>query len=367
MSVSSSIEAALATAEQLKAAGAANEANTKHHVIEPLIGALGWNLTNFSEVDREYKVFDGTFLDYALRVDGKPKLFVEAKALGKSLADKQFVAQAVNYANNEGVVWCVLTNGFVYQVYKSNEPVAMDKKLLFEVDLRDAQEQADVDQAVRSLRAISRDSVESGELDLWGERIFTDIRVRAALAQLGASLDTKFVNAIAGAIEGPPIDKARLKSSIARVLAGMTTTESVGGVVGSPSVAPAKSKPKAPATHALAGHTAKVPAVIVDLFEKVDAFAKALGPDVSQRPAKYYIGYFVGKASFVTLNLKKAKISVYVSVPPAEAEGWDDADMRDVTNIGKHGLGNTEFNLHAPEQLPRLEKLIQQSYLRNRK
>jgi predicted type IV restriction endonuclease len=43
-------------------------------------------------------------LDYALRIDGKPRLFVEAKALNKSLDDKAFIAQTVNYANNEGVL-----------------------------------------------------------------------------------------------------------------------------------------------------------------------------------------------------------------------------------------------------------------------
>lgn len=47
----------------------------------------------------------------------------------KKLDDKQFVAQTVNYANNDGVVWCVLTNGLTYRVYKTNEPVAMDQKL----------------------------------------------------------------------------------------------------------------------------------------------------------------------------------------------------------------------------------------------
>jgi predicted transport protein len=365
MSVAGAIQNTLATAEQLKAAGAANEANTKAHVIEPLLGSLGWNLTDFNEVGREYKVFDGTFLDYALLVGGNPKLFVEAKALGKNLADEKFVAQAVNYANNEGVVWCVLTNGLVYQVYKSNEPLKMDKKLLFEVDLREATDTSGLDQAVRSLRAISRQSVETGELDLWGERIFTDIRVRAALARLGASPDIKLVNVIASAVEGPPIEKARLKASINRVLAGMTTDATGGGVVGTGSTP--QPKPKPPSATALERHTAKVPAAIVDLFEKVDAYAKALGPDVSQRPAKFYIGYFVGKTSFFTLNLKKAKITAYLSIPPAEAEGWDDADMRDVTNIGKHGLGNTEFNLYEPEQLPRLEASVRQSYLRNRK
>ncbi len=99
--LTTTVQSVLQTAETLKAAGAAaNEANTKAHMIEPVLSALGWNMTNFHEVDREYKVFDGTFLDYALRIDGKPKLFVEAKALGKTLADKQFIAQTINYANN---------------------------------------------------------------------------------------------------------------------------------------------------------------------------------------------------------------------------------------------------------------------------
>ena len=62
---------ALATAEQLRELGSANEANTKHHAIEPVLSALGWHLDDFSEVDREYKVYDGTFLDYALRTDGR--------------------------------------------------------------------------------------------------------------------------------------------------------------------------------------------------------------------------------------------------------------------------------------------------------
>ena len=62
-------------------------------MIDPVLAAVGWNTKNFSEVDREYKVYDGTFLDYALRIDGHPKLFIEAKAVGKNLADKQFITQ----------------------------------------------------------------------------------------------------------------------------------------------------------------------------------------------------------------------------------------------------------------------------------
>jgi predicted type IV restriction endonuclease len=46
------------------------------------------------------------------------------------LDDKKFMAQAVNYANNDGVLWCILTNGVRWSVYKTNEPATMDRKLL---------------------------------------------------------------------------------------------------------------------------------------------------------------------------------------------------------------------------------------------
>jgi predicted type IV restriction endonuclease len=95
----------LQTAERMKASGAGgNEANTRAHLVDPILASLGWNLQDFEEVDREFRVYDGTFLDYALRIEGRPRLFVEAKALNKPLTDRAFIAQTVNYANNEGVI-----------------------------------------------------------------------------------------------------------------------------------------------------------------------------------------------------------------------------------------------------------------------
>jgi hypothetical protein len=84
-SLADAISSVLETAESLLEAGpAANEANTKQHLIDPLLRTLGWNVDDWKEVDREFKVYDGTFLDYALRIDAKPKLFLEAKAIGKA-------------------------------------------------------------------------------------------------------------------------------------------------------------------------------------------------------------------------------------------------------------------------------------------
>ena len=114
-------------------------------------------------------------------------------------------------------------------------------------------------------------------------------------------------------------------------------------------------------------HTLGKPSAIVDLFDKVTSYAMALGPDVTQRVAKYYVGYYAGKKSFFTMKPQTAKISVYLSLPANEAQPWTAAEMRDVSNIGKHGLGETEFDLRSPDQLGRLETLLKSSYLRNRK
>ena len=365
----------LSTAEQLKKRAAGNEANTKHHVIEPLLAALGWSLNDFDEVDREFKVYDGTFLDYALRIDGKPKLFVEAKALGKSLSDKQFIAQTINYANNEGVVWCVLTNGLVYQIYKSNEPVPMERKLLFELDLNEAVPPGSNHAVVDALQILSRGSVQDGKLDAWGESVFVDMRTRAALAKLGKEPNAKFVAAVSGAIDGPNIEPPRLKASLARVLGDLAGAKA-GALVGAPPDAspppPGASVPDHPSSHpkstyTIAQHTATKPSVIVDLFEKVDSYAMALGEDVQRRPVKLYIGYFASKRSFFTLELQKTKLYAYISLGVAEALPWNPDDMRDVSSIGHYGMGDTEFVLRTSDQLPRLKDLIQQSYLANRK
>jgi predicted transport protein len=343
---------------------------------------LGWNTADPDEVDREFKVYDGTFLDYALRIDGAARLFVEAKALGKSLEDKPFIAQTVNYANNEGVVWCVLTNGVVYRVYKSNEPVAMNKKLLLEIDLRDAANPDERQSVLRSLNVLSREAVGAGELDTMGEAVFTDVRARAALTHLAAQPTSEFLAVVSGAIEGPKIPSRQLRASLERILGGSSASAG-GALVGTP---PVEAKPPAkqdsattPPTSKATGstgtkkawtldyHLAKKPANIVDLYERAQALALSMGEDVQVRITKMYIGCFAGKKSFCTFETQKAKVVVYLSIPPGQAQPWRDDVMRDVSDIGHYGMGDTEFFLTAADQFGDLETLIRQSYLLNRK
>jgi hypothetical protein len=195
------ISAVLTAAQKLKSGTAGNEANTKALLIEPLLLALGWNLADIDTVEREVKVFEGTFLDYALKVDSIPRLYIEAKGMSENLADKKFIAQTINYANNDGVTWCILTNGLRYHVYKTNEPVVMDQKLLFEVDLADESEPRS--QKAKLLGLLSHDAVKDGSLDSFGDRVFTDTRVRKALAELAAEPPDPFISAIKSKLGHP--------------------------------------------------------------------------------------------------------------------------------------------------------------------
>jgi predicted transport protein len=358
------VKKVLANAEKLKASNAGNEANTKVLLIEPLLAALGWDPGDLDAVEREYRVYDKTCLDYALKIDGKARLFVEAKGVGKNLDDKQFIAQTVNYANNEGVLWCVLTNGLTYRVYKTNEPVPMEQKLLFEVDLGAANGATTLDMA-KSLELIARQSIVDEALDHWGERVFTDGRVRKALGQLAAQPTTPFLNELGKLLGKPEISTDKLRESLARVL----DAESLQ--TPKPSEAtPTVHKPKPPVGNPPGGskeypldhHLAGKPAAIVDSFEQLDQFGRELGADVTRRVRKQYVGYFAGKKSFFTIEVQRQRVLVYLNLDPTTVQPWDESAMRDVANIGHFGMGDTEYSVRQTTDLDGARALIKRAY-----
>jgi type I restriction-modification system DNA methylase subunit len=95
-----------------------NEENTKKDFITPLFRALGWDVENIAEVSNEDRVSKGR-VDYAFRLSGIPKLFVEAKALNKGLDEAKDADQAINYAWHKGTTWAVLTNFETLAIYNA--------------------------------------------------------------------------------------------------------------------------------------------------------------------------------------------------------------------------------------------------------
>ncbi|MCK4729825.1 MAG: N-6 DNA methylase [Candidatus Aenigmarchaeota archaeon] len=147
------------------------EEDTKAEFIEPLFEALGWdvrNITHDDEVTREDKVSRGR-VDYAFRIDGIPKLFLEAKAIKEDLEKIKFAEQAINYAWHKGATWAVLTDFEGVMVFnaewKSVNPL---RDRLFYIKYDEFLDKFD------QLLLLSRESLEKGLLDKeaekWGKK-----------------------------------------------------------------------------------------------------------------------------------------------------------------------------------------------------
>ena len=87
-----------------------NEENTKNVFIQPLFEALGWNFHDIEEVTAEHAAAQGR-VDYAFRVNGVSRFYLEAKPLRTELSSgPDWVRQAVGYAYSKGIPWVILTN-----------------------------------------------------------------------------------------------------------------------------------------------------------------------------------------------------------------------------------------------------------------
>jgi len=94
------------------------EADTRREFIEPLFGALGWDVYSREEVAEEVKAAAGR-VDYVFKLRGVSQFYLEAKALRAELTKPEYIKQAITYAYNKGITWAVLTDFEGLQAYNA--------------------------------------------------------------------------------------------------------------------------------------------------------------------------------------------------------------------------------------------------------
>lgn len=145
-----------------------NEEMTKKDFILPLFRALGWAVEDGEEVTAEEKISRGR-VDYAFRIEGIPKLFLEAKALKVDLDKIEFAEQAINYAWHKGATWAILTDFEGIKVFnaewKTKNPL---QNMFFSISHNQFLERFE------QLLLLSRESLEQGllskEAEKWGKK-----------------------------------------------------------------------------------------------------------------------------------------------------------------------------------------------------
>ncbi len=212
-----------------------SEADTKATLIEPILGALGWDVLNFEEVKREYRhKSQDNPVDYALFVHRSPILFAEAKGLRENMNDRKWITQTVNYANAIGVKWCILTNGEEYRVYNSHAECDVEEKLFRTICISD---QAQHDSVIEMLELLSKDRMTEKRLDVLWKAHFIDRHVKVALQDLLKGDDPALIRLIRKFT--PELSPGEIRESVKRAdiqieYAAMGLINSSGSVTESP-------------------------------------------------------------------------------------------------------------------------------------
>lgn len=280
------------------------ETPTRTIVIDPLLEALGWDVRDPDEVQLEYPTVDGKSVDYGLKLNRKCVLLVEAKAFDDPLNDVKAITQIVNYANNDGITWCILTNGLTWKVYRSIENCPAPDKLMYEIsiDPRGA-ENMPVQEIAQRMWRFSREEIAKGTLDELGEQTFNDSKVRKALDKVMANPPRSFLNLVRDATGDQVITPQQVKGSLARIwqepgakaiasangATGRRKTEGRAGSAEQGVSARSRGANKAwvtrrgktsqtPTTYNESDHATGKPQEVIEIYRAIDRFCLSLKP-----------------------------------------------------------------------------------------
>ena len=119
----------------LKSGVLGNEAAIRQHVVVPLFAQLGWEVFDPAEVVPEYTTAKGR-VDYALCVDGSPRVFVDVVLGAFQMREEPLL----RYAFAEGIEMAVLTDGRRWGIYLSTEQVPFPERRVELLDMEDVDE-----------------------------------------------------------------------------------------------------------------------------------------------------------------------------------------------------------------------------------
>ncbi|MDO8095065.1 MAG: type I restriction enzyme HsdR N-terminal domain-containing protein, partial [Candidatus Brocadiales bacterium] len=106
------------------------------------------------------------YVDICLKIDGRVRLLVEAKAANQQLRDRH-IEQAQNYAAQNNYRWVILTNGVDWHLYRLTFDEGIEYERAFMVSLADDEH---FEEAAQKLAILHKQSINKGELETFWEK-----------------------------------------------------------------------------------------------------------------------------------------------------------------------------------------------------
>ena len=156
----STIRAVRGLIESKRAHLSKNEIRTRVVLIDPVLRALGWEVSALEDVDVEFGP-QAKRVDYALLgTTGKPLVLIEAKKLDEELTSKR--TQMLTYCTEVGVRYGVLTDGNCWELYDIWQTKSLDERMQAQVILSSREPAI----AARMLLVLWKKFVRDGGLDV---------------------------------------------------------------------------------------------------------------------------------------------------------------------------------------------------------
>jgi hypothetical protein len=206
-----------------------------------------------------------------------------------------------------------------------------------------------------------------GTLDALGEQIFTDGRVRKALASLMHDPPRPLLNIVRNAMGDQGIAPLKIKASLARMWqAGMPIesppdrTESqrpvAGGVRGS-------RRGKGPKMdYGESHHISGKPQEVFQLYSAIDRLCLSFNPGgVEKRFLAKCINYGVSGRAFCSVHVQQGGLRVWLWLKYGRLEN-PPGFARDVSNVGHWGGGDLELAITNLSQIESSAALIRESF-----
>lgn len=336
---------------------------TRTIFIDPLLTALGWDVRDPDEVELEHPTVDGKSVDYAMKVNRKVALHLEAKQLGDPLGDVKAITQVVGYAANDGIEWCVLTNGVRYKVYKASEKASAPDKLLFEVSIDPADANGmTVEELARQFSRLSRESMAKGLLDQLGTEIFTTGKVRKVLDRLFAETPSSFIRLIRKALVDPSVTPSQIELALRRIWdTGKSQTPSPQEM-GKARTKKRTASEREPTEYAETHHTEGKPNEVMELYRGLDRFCQDLAPGrITRDYRSKTVNWKLDKDIFCCVHLQQGGLRVWVKTDPKELDSAL-SFARDVSRVGHWGVGDVELAVNNMDRLRDAEKFVRKSF-----
>ncbi len=154
-----------------------SEADISLGVILRILDALSWSTYDRREVSPEYSV-ENRWVDYALLIGNRPKVFIEIKRGGEPLVGHQ--EQLLGYAFRQGVKIAILTNGATWWFYLPLQEGNWEERKFATVEFY----RQDKEEIVQKLEALlSKENVISGKTVQNAEALYKKHRISITLPE----------------------------------------------------------------------------------------------------------------------------------------------------------------------------------------